>query len=180
MKKIVLVAFSAMILAACTSSTTPMSDTTPANENVDTTTQVEQTNPTMQPLVQPTVVQLAAQKNSGQTGTATFTDLGEGRTKVTLSLTGGNFPDPQPAHIHLGTCVKPGEVQFPLTNVVNGMSETTLDTPMSSLWTGTMVVNVHKSAKESTVYTACAELLSSNSSLMQPTQSPAPAAPQGY
>lgn len=106
------------------------------------------------------VVQLTEQNNLGQSGTATFADNAAGKLVVTLALTGGTFTAAQPAHIHLGACPAPGAVKYPLTNVVNGKSVTTLDVSWQDLVaTGTpLAVNVHKSAAESKVYTACGDL----------------------
>lgn len=183
MKKLILLATTALILAGCSTTTTPTTDTTvPAN---DTTaqTQPETQMPVAPTMAAPVVVQISAVKNSGQTGTATFTDLGEGKTKVEISLTGGKFTAAQPAHIHTGMCTKPGDVKYPLTDVVNGMSETTIDAPMSELWTGGLLVNVHKSAKEMSVYTACGDLVApaTTPAAMEPTTAPdTMTQPQGY
>lgn len=106
----------------------------------------------------PVTVEVLTQNRSGQSGTATFEDVNGTQTRVTLTLTGGAFTEAQPAHIHTGTCAKPGDVTYPLTDVVDGSSVTTIDAPMSSLWAGDQIVNVHKSAAQSTVYTACGEL----------------------
>jgi hypothetical protein len=103
-------------------------------------------------------VTLGEQNDLGQSGTATLTEE-NGQVKVVLSLTGGTFAEPQPAHIHMGMCPKPGEVVYPLTNVVNGQSETMLATTMADLKAkGDLAVNVHKSAAEASVYTACGNL----------------------
>lgn len=104
-----------------------------------------------------TVIQLAEENNSGESGTATFDDV-NGKVKVTLDLAG--FPaNPQPAHIHVGKCPGVGKVVYPLTNVVNGKSETTLNVSMDDLKNQLpLALNVHKSAAAINVYTACGEL----------------------
>lgn len=102
---------------------------------------------------------LMSQSNSGQTGTMTLSENEEGKVVVTLALMGGNFTAPQPAHIHIGHCPEPGAVQYPLTNVVNGASTTTLDVNMSEfLAAPELSVNVHKSAAEAKTYTACGDI----------------------
>src|SRR5690606_31428408 len=102
---------------------------------------------------QDVVVPLAEQNDLGQSGTATFTENADGNVVVTLSMNGGTFPDPQPAHVHVGACPNPGAVKYPLANVVDGMSETTLDVTWDEIENGgeALAVNVHKSAAESSV-----------------------------
>jgi hypothetical protein len=103
-------------------------------------------------------VKLAEQNNSKQTGTATVEEE-NGKIVVTLTLTGGAFTQPQPAHFHVGTCEKPGKVVYPLTEVKNGSSKTTLDVNLGKLNDQTpLVLNVHKSDAELSVYTACGVL----------------------
>jgi hypothetical protein len=106
------------------------------------------------------VITLDTQSGLGQSGMATISDNGDGKAVVTLTMTGGNFPEPQPAHIHLGTCPKPGAVKYPLTNVVAGSSTTTLAISLEELEKSTdkLALNVHKSAAEASVYTACGDL----------------------
>ncbi len=105
-------------------------------------------------------VTLQAQNNSGQSGTAVLTELNDSTVSVVLNMNGGNFTQPQPAHIHIGACPNPGAVQYPLSNVMNGKSETTLNVNMEKLLSSsqTLAINVHKSAAESSVYTACGNL----------------------
>ena len=72
-------------------------------------------------------VELAEQNASGQSGTATLSPGADGTVNVAIELS--NPPaDPQPAHIHEGTCgdLNPEPV-FPLNNVVNGSSETDVE-----------------------------------------------------
>ena len=106
------------------------------------------------------IISLDAQNNSGQSGTATFTEVPGGKVKVTISMKGGNYEkETQPAHIHSGACPKPGAVKHKLINLLAGASETILDVSIDELLTsGEMAVNVHKSDKESTSYTACGNL----------------------
>lgn len=113
------------------------------------------------------MVALTEQNYSGQTGTATLTQE-DGKVMVSLAMVGGNFTTPQPAHIHIGACPTPGVVKYPLTNVTNGESETTLSVDMKTLMSQSpLAVNVHKSAAEVAVYTACGDIKAT-------TASPAP------
>lgn len=146
---------SGVLLAGCTSyapTATPESTYTPSSPSATASPQAK---------TAPVSINLKTQSGSGQSGKATFEDVGGGYVKVTLALVGKAYADPQPAHIHTGTCEKPGPVKYPLTNVVNGASETTVTVAMADLWKGDLILNVHKSAKESTVYTACGELKTS-------------------
>ena len=109
-------------------------------------------------MMKKSTVTLDTQNNSGQSGTATLTEE-NGKVKVMLSLTGGDYTSPQPAHIHAGACPTPGAVTYPLTNVVNGKSETTINATMEQLKAKMpLAINVHKSAEEATMYTACGDI----------------------
>lgn len=107
-------------------------------------------------MMESTVV-LSEQNDSGENGTVSLKEVG-GKVMVSVSMTGAPATA-QPAHIHTGSCPKPGAVTYPLTNVVDGMSETTLDVTLAELKTQMpLAVNVHKSAAESGVYVACGDL----------------------
>ena len=75
---------------------------------------------------------LNAQNNSGEAGVVSLTEE-NGKTKVLLLMAGNNTAGPQPAHIHAGACPNPGAVKYPLTNVVNDVSETVIDTTIANL-----------------------------------------------
>lgn len=106
------------------------------------------------------LVPLAGQNNSLQAGSASLVENVEGKVVVTLNLSGGNFTMPQPAHIHLGVCPKPGAVKYPLTDVIDGQSVTTLPVSLTELKAdgAAMAINIHKSAAEVSTYTACGDL----------------------
>ena len=110
------------------------------------------------PLVR-TVIQLAEQNGSGQTGTATLTETADGKLMVMVELSNGSGVA-QPAHIHKGTCAnldpKPA---YPLTSLSNGVSDTTVDVSMGTLLGGQYAINVHKSAAEASVYVACGDIV---------------------
>src|SRR3989344_5268545 len=69
------------------------------------------------------IVTLNALNNSGEQGTAVLSDM-SGKTKVVVSVSGAPVDIPQPAHIHVGSCPAPGAVKYPLTSLMNGVSET--------------------------------------------------------
>ena len=106
-----------------------------------------------------TQIQLSELHNSGQSGTATLSEE-NGKVVVKLQLSGGNFTEPQPAHIHIGSCPNPGTVLYPLSTVVNGTSTTTLNVSIDQLLAkgDALAINVHKSAAEIQNYTACGNL----------------------
>lgn len=103
-------------------------------------------------------IQLAQQNKSKESGTAVLTEK-NGKVTVTLNVTGGAPGVAQPAHIHLGACPNVGAIAYPLTDVVNGQSETVLDVSLADLAAKQPLgINVHKSAKEVKVYVACGNL----------------------
>lgn len=110
------------------------------------------------PTVVPKTIVLEQTGVSGQSGTAVF--QGDGKnTKVTLTMIGKKFTAPQPAHIHVGKCPNPGVVKYPLNNVVDGKSETTISVDIKDLFADLpLAVNIHESVEKASVYTACGDL----------------------
>ncbi len=103
-------------------------------------------------------VDLLSENGSSELGTATLTQV-NGKTKVDLLLTGYAANVAQPAHIHVGVCPGVGVVKYPLSNVVNGKSETTLNVTLSQLKSELpLAINVHESAAKIGVFVACGEL----------------------
>jgi len=112
-----------------------------------------------QAAMQPTQFKLHAQNGSGETGTATLLQSGD-NVIVRVRLAGAPSGVPQPAHIHMGTCEKLNpKPTYPLHNVVDGMSETTvMNVKLSDLTSGTFAINVHKSTSDLGTYVACGDL----------------------
>jgi hypothetical protein len=121
-------------------------------------------------------INLTAQNDSGQNGTAVLTPDGAG-TKVVISLS--NAPGPHPAHIHTGSCPTPGAVVFPLTSVMDGKSETTVAATIADILKEPHAINVHKSPQEIPVYTSCGNLTANAAAApaAQPSPAAKPAAP---
>ncbi len=178
MKKLLILGVSAILFSACsgTTNTTATTDTTPTM-SPETTSPTQESmmpspSPTSSPLasssLMPNVpamltISLLSQNNSGQQGTAVLTPTKDGKVNVTLNMQGGNFTTPQPAHIHVGSCPKPGAVKYPLKDVVNGKSSTDLTVTMDELkalakGSSKLAINVHKSATELDMYTACGDI----------------------
>ena len=108
-------------------------------------------------------LRLNQQNKSGESGTATLTELGGGKVKVALQLSGAPKDAAQPSHIHMGSCAKLGEVKFALNDVLNGASETTISTSFDQIFKSLpLAINVHKSAKESGKYVACGDFTIGN------------------
>jgi hypothetical protein len=105
-----------------------------------------------------------------------------GKTKVSVSITGEPSGATQPSHIHVGSCANLGAIKYPLSPLVNGKAETTIDASLSSLLNSLpLAINFHKSASELTVYTACGDIMAPSSGAPAPANSsssssiPAPA-----
>ena len=107
-------------------------------------------------------IQLNEQNGSGESGTATLKYVSASDFTVTVNLKGGGaaMAEPQPAHIHKGSCANlDPKPTYPLTNVVNGASDTTVMADMDQIVNGGYAINVHKSAAEAGVYVSCGDLV---------------------
>lgn len=103
-------------------------------------------------------VRLDPQNLSGESGMATLTEV-NGKVMVNVSLTGAPSNVTQPAHIHLGSCPNPGAIEYPLTSLVNGQSQTTLNVTLGQLKSmEPLAINVHKSVSEVGTYVSCGDL----------------------
>jgi hypothetical protein len=105
-------------------------------------------------------VDLAEQNGSGQSGTATLESMDGGMTHVTIELSSPPA-DPQPAHIHSGSCAELGDVVHPLTNIEGGSSETDVAASLEDLQAGDFAVNVHMSEADIGTYVACGDIATS-------------------
>lgn len=102
-------------------------------------------------------VKMGAQSGSGQNGSATIVTKGTG---IVVTVTVSNEPKgaSEPAHIHAGTCAKLNPAPWkPLSNVVNGVSTTTVAGVTTAQLTGKTkyAINVHKSAADLKTYVSC-------------------------
>jgi hypothetical protein len=104
-------------------------------------------------------VKLGALNSSGESGTATLSDVGGNKTKVVIAVTGQPANVPQPVHVHKGTCaqIDPAPA-YGLTTLTDGKSETVIDQPLSSLQRERFAINGHKSAQEANTYVFCGDI----------------------
>jgi hypothetical protein len=130
--------------------TPPESTTSPAATPTPATPTPATTSP------EALTIQMKALNNSGQSGTATLTAV-DGRTRVQIELA-NPAPEDQPVHVHSGTCSKLGSVEHPLSNVVNGRSDTTIDVSLPDLLSSQSAINVHRSGSQASVYVSCGEI----------------------
>ena len=100
------------------------------------------------------MIALSEMNDSGQTGIAILTARGD-KTEVVLLATAGIS---QANHIHTGSCKNLGSVAYPLTDMANGRSVTTVDVTLASLRTGGFAINLHN-ATNASIYTSCGDLL---------------------
>lgn len=104
-------------------------------------------------------IQLMAQNNSEQTGTATLTPEGD-KTKVVILLTPAQSGVAQPAHIHLGTCDKLDKApKWKLEAVKDGRSTTVVPVSLDTLLKEKSAINIHKSVEEIQVYVSCGNII---------------------
>lgn len=106
-------------------------------------------------------VNLGEQNASGESGTARLTAEGD-KTKVVLDVRNPSATmasETQPAHIHKGSCAKLDPTPaYPLADVMDGKSTSTVDVKLDDLRTGAFAINVHKSAQEIQTYVACGDI----------------------
>ena len=104
-------------------------------------------------------IALDEQNDSGQTGTATLTEINS-TIRVVLALLAGTS-ETELVHIHNGQCGSDtlGGVDFPLTSFVGGSgdSTTTVDITLAHLQDGDHAINTHDASDDS-VYTACGNI----------------------
>ncbi len=104
------------------------------------------------------LVNLTEQNGSTQSGVAVLREE-YGQVIVSILLDNASTTTEQPAHIHMGSCPEPSEIRYPLSNVVNGRSETTIGASLDRLKAeGPMAINIHESADSLPMLVACGDL----------------------
>ena len=107
----------------------------------------------------PITVNLGAQNNSGETGTATLTPEGH-KTKVVIEMSNAPAGVAQPAHIHEGTCANLDKApKWKLEPVKDGKSTTVVPVSLETIVKTKTAINVHKSPKEIQDYVACGDIV---------------------
>ena len=104
-------------------------------------------------------INMGALNKSNQDGTASVKDV-EGGVRVEIAIKNEPSGASEPAHIHKGTCAKIDPAPWkPLTNVVNGKSDTTVQgITVADLKKSHYAINVHKSASDIKTYVSCGDL----------------------
>ena len=141
-----------LVVAACSAGSTP-APATPAAPSVAAPSAAASGAAMMS-----ANIPLATLNTSGVSGAAKIDEVEGGKVKVTIEVTpNGNLK--MPAHIHIGQCgATLGDVKYPLNDVDNGKSETTVDVKFADLETGGFAINLHKSASDLKTYTACGNI----------------------
>jgi hypothetical protein len=101
---------------------------------------------------------LQEQSDSGITGTAKLSPTSDGQVEVEIELDGSDG-GPHPAHIHKGSCadLDPNPA-FPLEDVVDGRSKTTVDVDVADVTADEYAINVHESPENAENYVACGDV----------------------
>ena len=103
-------------------------------------------------------VEMIALNSSGQTGKTTLSDI-DGKTKVVVEIISGAENIAQPSHIHIGSCIAPGSILYPLNAVQNGYAETILDVSLETIYSKLpLLVMAHKSKDEAKIFVSCGDL----------------------
>lgn len=101
-------------------------------------------------------LRLAELGSSGQSGSAVLTAVGsDTNVVVSVDVSPGGPGVAQPLHIHAGTCEDLGGVEFPLTTLVNGRSETTVNVSLQALLDGRFAINLHESGSNAGNFVSC-------------------------
>lgn len=102
-------------------------------------------------------LQLVTLNDSGVTGSVSFHEV-EGRTEVEVRVEPAGNLD-MPAHIHPGSCddLIP-QPKYPLENVRDGASRTTVPARVDELFAGGLALNIHRSNDDLGTYTACVDI----------------------
>ena len=103
-------------------------------------------------------LELREQNNSGITGTVEFSPTSADTVEVEIEVD-GSAGGPHPAHVHPGSCADLDPTpKWPLNNVVDGRSKTTIEVSLDEVTASEYAVNVHESPENAGRYVACADV----------------------
>ncbi len=116
---------------------------------------------------------LEAVGGSGVTGTAHLKDMGDGTTHVVIELEGFEQDVAMPAHLHTGTRDEyDPKPKYPLENVVNGASESTVDASLDEIVSEDFIVAVHESEENIQNVVATGEVEAAHEDEQQSEETP--------
>lgn len=107
-------------------------------------------------------LQMLAQNDSGQEGTAVLTSTPDGKTRIIIDL--ANSPaGPQPSTINSGTCANLGDTVHVLGGMRGGKLDTeavghNVEASLDSLLAGQFAINVSRSPQDFGVSVSCADI----------------------
>jgi hypothetical protein len=109
-------------------------------------------------------VKMVAENGSGETGTATLTQVEDG-VRVAVKLDNPPKDTPQPTHIHVGTCANINKApEYPLANTVDGAGVATVKgITLADLMKSPYAINVHKSGTDLATYVSCGDIKADSS-----------------
>lgn len=111
-------------------------------------------------------VRLEELNNSSEKGTAVIKQTDDNKTEVFISILGAPKNIKQPAHIHLGTCSNHGNIKYPLNDLLNGKSSTTLNVSLDEIMSqDPLSINVHKSLKEPDTMVSCGDIATTSNQI---------------
>ncbi len=83
----------------------------------------------------------------------------DGQVEVTVFISEGDTDGVHPVHIHDGTCDDLGGVAYPLEDIVDGESVTTLeDLELADIMTGEYAINAHMSEDDMGTHVMCGNI----------------------
>lgn len=95
--------------------------------------------------------------DSGISGGASIRGV-DGQVEITVFISQGDDSGVHPVHVHEGTCEELGDVAYPLENISEGESVTTLDLELSELMTGDYAINAHASEDDLATHVMCGNI----------------------
>jgi serine/threonine protein kinase len=123
---------------------------------------VDSSNPTVPAGAASITVNMVAQNGTQVVGTGVISDLGNGKVKVLMTMT-GLTPGIHNAHIHSGSCVAQGPIKYPLTPLFAGadgkaVSSTVISADFATITGGNLYLNAHNESGTPTYVASCGDI----------------------